>query len=206
MSIKDNELLKKSQQGDVEAFEELISAYQQRIYNTAYRLMANPHDAADMAQEAMIKIYKALPKFRGEASLSTWIYRITVNTCRDELAKKYRNLEKSLDEEIITEYGEMACEVADYSNLPDEIVANVELGEYLQKLIDSLQPKYRLVIILREQMFYSYQEIADALGISIGTVKSRINRARASLQRKITSDVEHNPQILSLISQRGERA
>ncbi|MGI5891844.1 MAG: RNA polymerase sigma factor [Bacillota bacterium] len=201
MSLQEDLLIKRSQDGDITAFEELISAYQQRIYNTAYRLLGNPHDASDMAQEAIIKIYKGLPGFRGDSSFSTWSYRITVNVCRDELSRKYRHMESSLDEYIITETGEMPKEIADNSQLPEDIMASRELGNYLQTLINNLPPEYRLVIIMREHLSFSYKEIADALDISIGTVKSRINRARKALKKKILIDAELYPQLLSQIAE-----
>ncbi len=204
MSAKEDLLIKKIKEGDVDAFEELITAYQQRIYNTAYRLLGNTYDASDMAQEAIIKIYRALPGFRGDSSFSTWIYRITVNVCRDELTRKYRHVESSLDEYIMTESGEMQREIADFSQLPEDLVQNKELGEYLQVLIDSLPPEYRMVIVMREYLYFSYQEIADALAISIGTVKSRINRARKILQQKIKADAEHYPHLLGHIARGGD--
>jgi RNA polymerase sigma-70 factor (ECF subfamily) len=204
MSAQEDLLIKKGKEGDVAAFEELIIAYQQRIYNTAYRLLGNTYDASDMAQEAIIKIYRALPGFRGDSSFSTWIYRITVNVCRDELARKYRHMESSLDEYIMTENGEMRREIADFSRLPEDLAQNKELGEYLQALIDSLSPEYRLVIVMREYLYFSYQEIADALAISIGTVKSRINRARKILRQKIKADAEHYPHLLGQIARGGD--
>ena len=191
-------LITKSQDGDVRAFEELIAAYQKQIYNIAYRLIGNYHDASDMTQETIIKIFRSIRGYRGEASFSTWIYRITVNTCRDELSKRQRKKENSYD----IEDGEVFNELADYSSIPENILENERIRQYLEKLILSLSPEYRIVMVLREQSGFSYQEIAEYLNISIGTVKSRINRARKSLQRKILNDAEQYPEIQCHIVER----
>lgn len=191
-------LIKNSQNGDVKAFEELIAAYQKQIYNIAYRLIGNYHDASDMTQETIIKIFRSIGGYRGEAAFSTWIYRITVNTCRDELNRRQRKKETSYD----SDDGEVFVEIPDYSSIPENIIEKQRIRQYLEELILSLSPEYRIVMVLREQNGFSYQEISDYLNLSIGTVKSRINRARRSLQRKILQDAEQYPEIKSHIVER----
>lgn len=191
-------LIKNSQNGDVKAFEELIAAYQKQIYNIAFRLIGNYHDASDMAQETIIKIFRSIGGYRGEAAFSTWIYRITVNTCRDELNRRQRKKETSYD----SDDGEVFVEIPDYSSIPENIMEKERIRQYLEELILSLSPEYRIVMVLREQNGFSYQEISDYLNLSIGTVKSRINRARRSLQRKILQDAEQYPEIKSHIVER----
>ena len=195
LSLDHQELIRRSQAGDIEAFEQLILAYQKKIYNIAYRMMGNPDDAYDMAQEALVKIFKFIKNYRGEASFSTWIYHITINTCRDELRKKYWQTETSLDQPFEQDDGPLTKEVADFSFLPEAQYEKKELQEYLQNLINALHPEYRMVMVMRENMGLSYEEIAKELNVSLGTVKSRLNRARKSLREKIWADQEQYPQI-----------
>ncbi len=196
------ELVALSQAGDMEAFERLIQRYQTKIYNIAYRLSGNPHDASDLAQEALIKIYRSIGSFRGDAAFSTWAYHIMTNVYRDHLRKKNRRAEDFLDNPIDTGEGEISREVADNTYDPETLYENTELGQYLQSLINGMNDEYKLVIILREQMGYSYDEIAATLDLPLGTVKSRINRARLYLQKKITTDREQYPYIDGLIAKR----
>ena len=194
----EKELITKSQDGDVAAFEALIAAYQKQIYNIAYRLIGNYHDASDMTQETIIKIYRSIRGYRGDAAFSTWIYRITVNTCRDELSKRQRKKENLCD----GEEGEVFNGLVDYSSIPENIIEQERVKQYLEDLILSLSSEYRIVIVLREISGFSYQEIADYLNISIGTVKSRINRARRCLQQKIKEEAELYPEIKCHIVER----
>lgn len=203
MLICDKELIKRSQQGDIEAFEQLISKYQQKVYNIAYRLIGNTHDAGDLAQEALIKVFKSIKSFRGDASFSTWLYHIVTNVCRDELRKRSRCQTSFLDEPlVIGEEGEITKQIADVSNLPENALEKKELEAYLQELINGLNPEYRMVILLREILGYSYEEIALNLNISLGTVKSRLNRARGYLKEKIMEDPDYNQKILGFSQQK----
>ncbi|MGI6712506.1 MAG: RNA polymerase sigma factor [Bacillota bacterium] len=203
MLICDKELIKRSQQGDIEAFEQLISKYQQKVYNIAYRLIGNTHDACDLAQEALIKVFKSIKSFRGDASFSTWLYHIITNVCRDELRKRSRCQTSFLDEPlVIGEEGEITKQIADVSNLPENALEKKELEAYLQELINSLNPEYRMVILLREVLGYSYEEIALNLNISLGTVKSRLNRARGYLKEKLMEDSDYNQKILGFSQQK----
>jgi len=199
----DEELVRKSQKGDINAFEQLISKYQQKIYNIAYRLMGNPHDASDLAQEALIKVYKSIGSFRLDASFSTWVYHIVTNVCRDELRKRNRHQVSSLDEPLNLHDGEVNKEVADFSNSPEFAYEQKESGEYIQKLINSLNPEYRMVVVLREMMGFSYEEIARELDITLGTVKSRLNRARKYLKDRILEDREQGSGVTRLTAERG---
>ncbi|HHT63268.1 MAG: RNA polymerase sigma factor [Bacillota bacterium] len=198
----DEELVRKSQKGDIAAFEQLISKYQQKIYNIAYRLMGNPHDAGDLAQEALIKVYKSIGSFRLDASFSTWVYHIVTNVCRDELRKRSRQQVSSLDEPLNLRDGEVNREVADFTNCPDYAYEQKESEEYIQKLINSLNPDYRMVIVLREIMGFSYDEIAQELNITLGTVKSRLNRARRYLKDMILAEREQPKTFSSQFSQK----
>lgn len=200
----DDELVRLSQQGDIDAFEQLISKYQQKIYNIAYRLMGNPHDAGDLAQEALIKVYKSIRSFRLDASFSTWVYHIVTNVCRDELRKRSRHQVSSLDEPVSVHDGEISKEVADFTYCPEYAYDQKESEEYIQKLIDSLNPDYRIVVVLREIMGFSYEEIAAELNITLGTVKSRLNRARKYLKDRVIAEREQPPTDTRLTGERGK--
>lgn len=184
---KDEELIILCLQGDVEAFEHLVEKYQHKIYTLSYRYMGNEQDANDMAQEALIKAYRSLGTFKGESSLATWLYRITTNVCLDELRKRKRTLHiVSIDEPLATTNGEdIERELVDPSPTADAIYEQKQLENELQKIIDSMKPEHRTVIILRDVMDLTYEEIAEILQCSIGTVKSRLSRAREVLRRKV---------------------
>ena len=203
IDLNERELIKKSRNGDLAAFEQLISAYDKRVYNVGLRMLGNSEDAADMTQEVMIKIYRNLGSFRGDSSFSTWVYRIAVNTCRDMLRSAYHN-----KEQLLSNFGEddkiqPELEIADYSSMPENIYIEGELKDYLLELISGLSPKYRIVVVMREISYFSYQEIADVLHISVGTVKSRLNRARAAMRKKVLADEEQHPNLMRLFSQGG---
>lgn len=177
----DNELLiKRAQQGESKALEELIFTCEKRVYNIAYRFMGNEADAYDMAQESLIKIYKGISTFKGESSLSSWIYRLTVNTCMDGLRKR-KNTPVSLEYSM-----EMGVPFEDtFSETPEEQVLSLEKVEDVQKAINRLSEVYKTVIIMRDIDGYSYEEISEYLDISVGTVKSRINRGREKLKEML---------------------
>ena len=196
-------LIKRSQKGDAAAFEELALAYQQRVYNIALRVLNQAEDAADVTQEVLLKVYRSLPKFRGEAAFSTWIYRITINACRDMLRHSYKQKEGLLDFGESNDDEDNRRDIADYSGMPEEVLVEQETERYLQALIAGLTPKYRLAITLRELSGLGYQEIAATLNISLGTVKSRLNRARQCLREQILRDAEQYPHLRRLISERG---
>ncbi len=183
----DDDLIKLSLAGDTRAFEELAVKYQHKIYNLAYRYMGNDEDASDMAQEALIKAYRSLATFKGDSSLGTWLYRITTNVCLDELRKRKRTLHMiSMDEPVATTDGdEIERDIPDPSPTADIIYQYKETEVYLQSLINMLKPEQKTVIILRDVMDLTYEEIAEVLNCSVGTVKSRLSRGREVLRKKI---------------------
>lgn len=185
LTIQEDDLIEKCQRGDVEAFEKLIASYEKKVYNIAYRYMGSKEEAEDLAQEAFIKVFRSIRSFRGEASFSTWLYHIVTNVCRDALRKNSRRMADSLDCAVTTEKGELQREVPDWSMSPEPIYENQELGELLHYLISQLTPEYKAVIIMRELEEMSYEEIAKELNCSLGTVKSRLSRARKVLRDKI---------------------
>lgn len=180
----DAELVGRVRSGDVDAFEVLVRRYERRIYNLALRYSGDPEDARDLTQEAFIRAYQALASFRGEASFPTWLYRIATNVCFDELRRRRHRPEATLDEPLATRDGETERQVADGQPGPSQRLEQKELGEIIQREIAALSEEYRAVVILRDLQDLAYEEIAEVLGISLGTVKSRLHRARAALRAR----------------------
>jgi len=170
--------IKRAQKGSQAALEELIFAYEKKVYNISFRYMGNEADAFDMAQETLIKIYQRIGKFKGQSSFSSWVYRITVNTCLDGLRKRKKNV---ISFESAAENG-MAF-VDERAATPEARALSIEKAEDIQKAIDTLNDDHKSVIILRDVNGLSYEEISQALSISVGTVKSRINRGRQKLRQ-----------------------
>lgn len=182
---EDAQLIQRSQQGDVQAFEELVIRYEKKVYTIAYKYMGNHEDASDMAQEALIKAYQAIGSFRSDASLGTWLGRIVANKCLDELRRGKRTQCQSLDEELATEEGSVKKELKAPDASPEEQMEQAETAAYLQSLIDDLKPEYKAVVVMRELEGLSYEEIARTLDCSLGTIKSRLSRARRYLKEQI---------------------
>ena len=183
-------LVTKSKKGNIDAFEELISAYERKAYNIAYRMMGNEEDAKDMAQEAFIKIYKSIQNFREESSFSTWLYRIVTNVCLDELRKRKKDKLVPLELSIETDKGTAIVELSAERETPEDIYERVEKKQLIQNAISSLGEDYKTVIILRDIQGFGYEEIATMLNGSLGTIKSRINRARNQLKDKLRYQLE----------------
>jgi len=183
MAVEERVLIEKSKAGDVAAFEELISSYQKKIFNLAYRMLGNINDADDLAQETFIRVFKSISNFKGESSFSTWIYRIATNVCLDELRKRKNKKAVSLDDEIKVDDGEIKRQIESDSPLPDEIAEREELRLLVKHAISDLPEEQRLIISLRDIQGLSYDEIAQVLDCPSGTVKSRINRARQALKK-----------------------
>ena len=165
--------LKKAQQGDLAAVEKLLKKYERYVFNTALGFFKDGFLAADAAQEAMIKIYRSLGSFRFESSFRSWIFRITVNACKDMLRKQK-------DEITLDDSAERI--ISDESGSPERALDAKETKQTIIDAIRSLDDEHRNVIILRELNGQTYEEIARTLDISVGTVKSRIFRARTRLK------------------------
>jgi RNA polymerase sigma-70 factor (ECF subfamily) len=180
----DELLVERAKRGDVAAFEQLISQYERKVYTIAYRLTGNYEDASDVAQEAFIRAYSSITEFRGDSSFATWLFRIVNNACLDELRKRKRQWVTSLDERLELGDGEVDRQVAvaNAEEGPEQVLERAELQRTVQESIKSLDEEYRVVILMRDIQGYSYNEIAESLGINLGTVKSRLNRARHALK------------------------
>ncbi len=183
-------LIKKSKSGDVEAFEQLIFDYQKKAYNIALRIMGNQEDAKDMCQEAFIRIFKSIEGFKEQSSFSTWMYRIITNVCLDEIRKRKKNDTISMDSTFETQDGEIHFEVVSEDDTPEEAYIRTEKKRLILKTINELNEEYKTAIVLRDIQGFSYEEIANILCCSIGTVKSRINRGRNILKDKLRTVLE----------------
>ena len=181
----DEVLLRRAQKGDADAFEELMAGQESRMYAIALRMMGNREDAQDCAQEAMVRIYRAMSAFKGQSSLATWIYRITMNTCLDELRRRKVRKVSSLDSML-----EAGWSPVDTGDTPEEHGLRSEKQEALNAAIQSLPADMRAAIILRDVKGYSYDEISDILDANVGTIKSRISRGREKLREILVKQSE----------------
>lgn len=181
----DELLLRRACKGDVQAFEELMQSHESRIYAIALRMMGNREDAQDCAQEAMVRIYRAMGSFNGQSALATWIYRITMNTCLDELRRRKARKVTSLDSLV-----DNGWSPTDTGDTPEEHGLRVEKQNALNQAIQSLPDDMRAAIILRDVKGYSYDEIASILDANVGTIKSRISRGREKLREILSKQSE----------------
>ncbi len=183
-------LIQRCKDGDPGAFDELVSRYEKRVFNFAYRITGNYHDAWDVAQEAFLRVFHSIHTFRGDAVFTTWIYRIITNVYLDERKKSKSHRQTSLDEYIDLEENSVSRQIEDDGPAPDEIVENRERDRVVQEAINSLPEYQRMIVTLYHMQHRSYEEIAEILQLPIGTVKSRLNRARQALQEKLESEPE----------------
>ena len=201
MTLADDILIEKSKQGDLDAFNLLVRRYEVKIYNMAYRFMGNHADAGDLAQETFIRLYKSLPTFRGESGFLTWLYRVCANACRDELRRQKRQQKISWEE--ISCGLETTATLYNNEPLPEEMLERQELKASIQLCLDSLSEEHRLILILREIQELSYDEIARVLDCTMGTVKSRLSRARLALKEKIIAHPELSTEVKRQKKERG---
>jgi RNA polymerase sigma-70 factor (ECF subfamily) len=171
--INDSDLVKRFKNGDLSAFEEIIRKYQNRIYNLCRYMLQDPEDAQDAAQDVFLKSYRGLKSFRPNSLLYTWIYRIAVTTCLDYRRKSRR---KAFRNEPLPE------DLASGEHSPHQLYESRKITESVQMALQKLPEKLRAAIVLREIEELSYEEIAEVLHTSVGTVKSRISRAREQLR------------------------
>lgn len=181
-------LIKKAKKGDSAAFSALMEQHFAMIYNLALRMSGNPDDASDLTQEVMIKLFKNIGAFESKSKFSTWVYRVASNTCLDELRKIKRKKTVSLDAEYETEDGSVGYEAEDTAPTPDVSAERSELKTIVAKAVSRLGEEYRTAVILRDINGLSYTEIAEVIGCSVGTVKSRISRGRANLKEILEKD------------------
>ncbi len=174
-------LIQRCQAGETAAFEELLGQYEGLIFNLARHYFGAQAEAADVAQEAMLKVFRRIGEFKGHSSFKTWLYRVVTNVCLDAL-RRNKSVPLSLDE--LGEEGRPAWQPSSAEQGPESHLEQVELRKILTGLMMTLAEDHRTVLVLRDIEGLAYEEIAGILGCSLGTVKSRLARAREALRRK----------------------
>jgi len=179
--MEDADLVRRCQNGDMAAFEQLFYKYQDRVYSTAYRMMNDQEDAQDLTQEIFLRAYQRIGKFDFRSAFSTWLYRLAVNLCIDELRKRKRSANTTPLEEAVLQADE---------NTPEDHVMSRDREKRVWDAINSLKDKERSIIILRDIEGLSYKEIAEVLKCSLGRVKSRIHEARQKLKAILETETD----------------
>lgn len=191
VNANEAELIRLVCEGDREAFYRLVQPYERTVYTTAMSILNNQADAEEVAQEAILKGLVALPRFRGEAKFSTWLIQITINEARLKLRKDRRHLYESVDAQQTDEEGDcFPKDFADWREIPSEELQRKQLREALKRALESLPPKYREVLILRDVRHLNIQETAQVLGITEGCVKTRLLRARFHMRDALAPGID----------------
>jgi RNA polymerase sigma-70 factor, ECF subfamily len=186
MSLRERMLLRRLRERDERAFRELVGEHQDRVFNLCARLLGNRAEAEDVAQEVFIAVFKTVDQFREEAKLSTWIYRVTVNHCKNRikyLARRHQRDQTELDDSH--EPGAVATSAPATPRRPDRQVEGAQLDRLMQEAIAALDEDHRALVVLRDLEDLSIDEICQITGLPDGTVKSRLHRARLALRKKI---------------------
>jgi RNA polymerase sigma-70 factor, ECF subfamily len=184
-------LIKRVCDGEREVFYELVRPYERMVYATAIAIVKNPADAEEVAQEAVLKAFSKLATFRGESKFSTWLIQITYNEAKMKLRKARSNLYESLDDTQSNEDGEFwPKDYADWRPIPSDLLEENEIRQAVQDAISSLSANYREVLILRDVQRLSIKETTTILGISEGSVKTRLHRARLLLRDSLAPGID----------------
>jgi RNA polymerase sigma-70 factor (ECF subfamily) len=184
-------LVARCKNGERAAYDDLIRRFEKKVYNFAYRLCGNYDEANDIASDTFVRVYNALQNFRGDSSFITWLFRITTNVYLDERKRQRARPHQSLEEMIELEETTVVRQIEDPSPTPEQRMEKRERGDLLQDAISSLPDYQRMMIVMYHTENRSYEEIAEILDLPIGTVKSRLNRARLQLREKLEPVREH---------------
>lgn len=192
MSELERSLLRRLRDRDERAFKELIDDHRDRVFNITYRMLGNRAEAEDVAQEVFITVFKHIESFREESKFSTWLYRVTVNTCKNRIKYLARRHDRDRDE--LDETSQQANGAVNGAPVraaqPDKALASAQMEQLLQEAIAALDDDQRAVVILRDVEDLSIEEICEITGLPDGTVKSRLHRARLVLRKKMQRHVE----------------
>jgi len=178
-------VIERCKNGDLSAFDQLLRLHEKQAYNLAYRLTQNYDDANDIMQEAFIRVYNSIGSFRGDAHFSTWLYRVITNVYLDQRKREKNRAHASLEEYIELDDSTVSRQVQDPAPRPDDLLEEKERSEAIEKAIGTLPDYQRAMLILYHLQGCSYEEISRILGMPLGTVKSRLNRARLALKEKL---------------------
>ncbi len=187
-SLKDADLIKAFQAGDPGVFDELVRRHKDSVFNLCYRFLGDYQEANDSAQDIFIKVFRSLKKFRFKSSFSTWLYRIAVNTCKNRIKSlefRFKKRMKRLDNQEMASGGNPSDELVDESQSPMLALEKKERSRIIQQAINSLAETKRTMILLRDIEGLSYDESAEVTGLNLGTVKSKLARARMDLREKL---------------------
>ena len=166
-------------------YDAIVQQYARHVYNIAYRMTGNDADARDLSQEAFVRVYRALRRVQPGTPLESWLYRIVSNLYIDVLRRRPRARVESLDAPLATPRGDLMREIPDAAANPEAIFEREQIDEAIQRALGLLSPELRIVVVLSDIEGLSYEEIAASLRVPLGTVKSRLHRARMSLQRRL---------------------
>ena len=191
--MENDVLVQRAKQGNMEALEELLQRHEKIVYYIVLRTMGAGEDVKDISQEVFLKAYRNLSKFDGKSTFSTWIYRIAVNTCIDEMRKRKGKQTYSLDAELEQEDGNYQRQFADTADTPEQSLIRQELRQEVVTALEQLSPEHKTALVLREMQGFSYEEISEITQTPLGTVKSRISRAKIQLKEEILKLREQNP-------------
>lgn len=193
-------LIRQAQDGDVDAFNDLVLFYQDRVYSAAYRIMGDPASAADATQEAFISAYRALARFRG-GSFKSWLLRIVTNACYDELRRRKRRPADSIEDLTPEDSADPPPQLVSTAENPEAHAQRMELSQAIEDCVADLAVEQRALVVLRDVEGLDYREIATATGVALGTVKSRLSRARAQLRDCLQAVAELLPAAYRLDSE-----
>jgi RNA polymerase sigma-70 factor, ECF subfamily len=191
MSELDRSLLRRLRDRDERAFRELLDTHRDRVFNITFRMLGNRHEAEDVAQEVFIAVFKTIDTFREESKFSTWLYRVTVNHCKNRIKYLSRRHDKNrdeLDDSTATD-GVNGAIAAPPPRAPDRALQAQQMEKLLLEAIEKLDEDQRIVIVLRDIEDLSIEEICEITNLPDGTVKSRLHRARAELRKKLQKHV-----------------
>ncbi len=194
MTLRERLLLRRLRERDERAFREMVEAYQDRVFNLLFRMIGGREEAEDLAQEVFVTVFKSIDQFRGDSKLSTWLYRVAANHCKNRIKYLARRHDRSTGE--LDEAAERTAAAqggvpvgAGHIEAPDRALEGAEMERIVQQAIAELDEDHRLVVVLRDIEELSYEEICEITGLPEGTVKSRLHRARLALKEKLVKHV-----------------
>lgn len=183
-------LIERSRKGDRSAFDALVVRYQDRAYKYAFRLVRDPNEAADIVADSFVRVYNALHHFRGQSAFSTWLYRIVTNCFLDARKKVKNKTHLSLEQTMSVEDGEIQRQIEDPAEGPEAILEKNAREDAVQFALGDMPEFQKAMLVMYHVEGLSYEEISDSLDLPIGTVKSRLNRARVALRDKLSGHME----------------
>ena len=188
MSLRERRLIRRLRERDGQAFRELVDTYRDQVFNLTYRMLGNREEAEDITQEVFVTVFKAIDSFRGDSKFSTWLYRITANHCKNRikyLARRHQLAKAEFDERISRDSAAAATTVPNQAKRPDQALEGALLDQLVQRVIATLEEDHRILIVLRDIEELTYEEICEITELPVGTVKSRLHRARMALRKKL---------------------